>query len=232
MLFRSDQTLAFVAHDKTVRILDGYDPAVISTYAVARAIEDLSDPSTIVGFSWQRRQHTFYAISCSQWTWVYDLTTKLWHERKTYGSNRWNVAKTLPWNKQIVCGAADAGVLTTLNHNTHTENGADKVMIMQTPPVEAFPLRVLHHRLDLDIVPGTAGVEITDPVVMIDWADDDGANFGTQIFETLGRTGQAMNKIRVHRLGSAFSRTYRISMSTAVKRCVLGAKLLSSRAGT
>ena len=227
-----DQAVCFVAHDRTVRMLDGYDAQIISNYAVARAIADLDDPSTIKATSWQSRQHTFYAISTDDWTWIYDITTQRWHEAQTYGSSRWMIDRCAMWGTKILCGGAATGKLYLMDHTAHDDAGQPIRLVVQAGPIASFPNRLLHGRLDLDVVAATAPAGETDAYVMIDWADDDAENFGTQMMHFLGNKGQAMTKVRQFRLGSAFTRTYRFTMSSAIKRCVLGAKLQIEKAGS
>ena len=80
------ETFAWVAHDRTVRLLGSGDSAqVISTPKVESDIQEVEDPSTIRAASWSSRGHTFYALTCPQWTHVYDTRMQRWHERQTYG---------------------------------------------------------------------------------------------------------------------------------------------------
>jgi len=102
-------------------------------------------------------------------------------------------------------------------------------MTIQTPPVHAFPYRLQHHALHLDVTAGMGlnsdDPAVSDPEVMIDWSDDGGATWSTQRQESLGRQGERGTHIVTRRLGVARSRTYRLSCSAAVARAISNAQL-------
>lgn len=99
-----DQTIAFVAHDGTVRMLNGYQAVRISSHALERAISREPNAADIAACSWQSRGHTFYALSGMTWTWVWDSATQLWHERASYGLPRWRVGTAMQFGRKIILG--------------------------------------------------------------------------------------------------------------------------------
>lgn len=103
-----DQTVAFVAHDCSVRLLNGYDANVISTAPVVRTIEDEASKAGIVGYQYASRGHRFLSLSGTNWTWEYNLTTGKWHERESYGLGRFRGAQSgLFGNRWIIGDYAD-----------------------------------------------------------------------------------------------------------------------------
>ena len=224
-----DQTSAFVAHDGTVRILQGYQAQRISTHAVERFIADEDDPTAMTAASWQSRGHTFYALSGENGTWCYDVATQSWHERESYGYSRWRVGSACQFGRKIVAGDYDLAYAYTMNPDTFREVGNHHVMTMHLPPVHAFPqqTRIPHFGFALDIVPGVGLVSSTDslanPTVILSYSDDGGANWSTEREMSIGAAGQTMTRCKANRLGAAFSRTYKVSISAAVARCILGA---------
>jgi hypothetical protein len=66
-----------------VLMAKGYQPQRISTHAVEQAIQSYGDISDAKAYTYQQNGHNFYVLnfSAAQTTWVYDLTTNLWHER-------------------------------------------------------------------------------------------------------------------------------------------------------
>lgn len=221
----------FVASDKTIRMLQSYSAVPISTPAVNRAIENDPAPQNITCTTWAKKGHTFYSFKGSGWTWVYDASTRYWHERRSYGMSGWRVGPVLQFGSKIIAGDATTGGLYELNEDTYTENGSALVSFVQSAPVQQFPYRLAHNALHLDILPGVGTMSKTDPVVMIDWTDD-GTHYGTQLMRDLGAIGQTNRQIRVNRLGSSFNRTYRFTVSDNVRRMVMGAKIEASQMGT
>ncbi len=228
----------FVASDKTVKLLDGYSAITISPPALNRAIADDPAPSAISATRWSSRGYTFYAFSGSSWTWVYNATTKAWHEQKSYGLDRWRVSKVMDLGGTLIAGHYDSGTLYTLDHDTHTEARWDAVaaawaydshvMDVYSIPIADVARRMRHGEVVLDVVPGT--ISGTDRHVELAWSDM-GEPFGHEMLRSLGALAQTRHQIRFQRLGSSHNRTYRIRMSAGGRRALYGAKLDLSQMG-
>ena len=217
-----DQTSAFVAHDGTVRVLEGYQPQVVSNTAVAKFIAFQTDPTTLRATSWIERGKHFYALSSSDTTWVYCHTTKTWSERESYGLGRWRVSTACAFGNRVVFGNYADGLLYLANRSTQDEAGDHMVMTIQPPPVHAFPYRLRHNIAYIDAVPGVGTADVPSPVVMLDYSDDGGRVFGAQRHLSLGAEGQSLTTLRANKLGAARSRIYRLRVSDAVERGLLG----------
>lgn len=221
-----DETLAFVARDHTVRIIAGYDGKVISTDAVARAIKDETDKANISGTSWRRAGHTFYAISGTDWTWVYDFATGFWHERSSYGLDRWLVSQTADFGDVIVAGHYNEGSLYTLSPDNNDEAGDPLIWTVQPPTLIAYPRRLKISRMDFFMLPGVGTLEDTDPQAMLSRSEN-GLDFGNERMASVGAMGRDQTGVHFSRLGTTGrnGRTYRLSMSADVVKGVLGASI-------
>lgn len=215
------QEAFFVAADKTVRMLQGYQAHQISTKAVERSIDGDPNPELITVTSWDKRGHTHYAVSGTDWTWIYNGGK--WYERHSYGLTRWRGAYVTLFGSKLIVGDYDLGKLYRMSHGVYTEAGEHLIATVQTPPVHAFPYRLKHLAFYLDVVPGVGTETTQDPQLMFDWSDDGGRNWSAQRLFSLGQPGQALKRVKAQRLGVATSRTYRLSMSAAVRRCFLSA---------
>lgn len=222
--------VAFIDQDRIVRVLDGYTPKRISTHAIERIIEDEPTLSTITATSWTRQGHTFVCFSGTTFSIVYDMTTGLWHERASYGLDRWKVSFVEEFNGQLIAGHYNQSKLYTMSPDVYDEDGDALIWTVQAPAVHAYPNRVRVNRLDLRLVPGV-GINSTDdwnenPSVMLDWADD-GTTFGNQTSANLGVMGDSQATVAFRRLGTTkpHGRTYRISMSADVVKGIMGASI-------
>lgn len=224
-----NQTVAFVANDHTVRILNGYDAEPISTHDIVRLIRAETDHSAITCFSWTIDGHVFLAVSGSTWTKVYDLATKKWHDRESYGLNRWRVGCAARFGNTTLFGDYANGKIYALNPDTYTEAGEHMVMRQQFPTSHGFPYRIRHNALFIDVVPGVGLVSsdeaVADPQIMLDYSDDGGENWSTQRMGSIGRAADRLRRVRFNRLGVSRSRVYRLSISAAVARSVVAASL-------
>ncbi len=247
---QADTTACFVAHDGTVRMLAGYDPVVISTDEIHRLIADDANPAGITASTWYSRGYHYYAISGTNWTRVYNLKTKRWHDRQSYGLDRWRVNRTMQFGSRLVLGDYANGKLYSMSNTAYDEAGQPLVMAIQPPPVHS-DRRVKHGRLEVDVEAGVGTTRIVtedatsiggllltmtkvvqyiddsnaDPMLMMDYSDDGGRNFGVQRMRSIGRTGERMKQVAYTALGSSRNRTYRLSMSAAVQRSISAARL-------
>ena len=225
-----DRTLIWVAHDGTVRLMQGYDGKRISNHAVERAIAGI-DAATLLATSWWGRGHTFYCLSSPSWTWVYDLATDKWHERASYLTSRWKASVVGRFGTRWLAGDYSTAGLYGMSETAYGEGADPLVMTVQTPPVHASPYRLQFNALFLDIVPGvglaTGAAQDVAPEVMVSWSDNGGQTWGAERRAALGRQGDMLRRAVLRRLGvtGQIGRTFRISISAAVAKGLLGASV-------
>lgn len=222
----------FVASDKTVKVLDGYSAITISPPALNRAIADDASAASITATRWSARGFTFYAFSGTDWTWVFNATTKQWHEAASYGASRWKVSKVMDLGGTLVAGDYATGSLYAVDHDTHTEArwtgsewAADRLVMDVISTPQADPSRRMRHAaVILDVAPGTVAQSEDDRHVELAWSDY-GESFGHEMKKSLGNYGARRNEVTFPALGSSKNRSYRIRMSAGGRRAVYGAKL-------
>lgn len=169
-----NQTVAWIGHNHNVYILNGYEAVRISNHALERVIAKEPSISTIVATTWHRDGHTFYAISGTNWTWVYDIISQQWHERQSYGLDRWRASCITESNGELVVGCYNTGDLYKLDRDAATEGDDPIVCKIITPPSHAYPSRLKINALFLDVIPGV-GRNVYDPLyfgVTLAWGGD------------------------------------------------------------
>lgn len=227
--------LAFVAHDHTVRLMTGYQPAIVSTNEIEDLIRKLSEAGTIDTLrgssrSWGGR--SFYTLSCAEWTRAFDTKNNRWHDRESYLSQFWRVSKTVAFAGKMIAGDATTGQLYQMNDDVHAEGTDPLVMRIIPPTVHAFPARGRANVLYLDAASGV-GLNSTapqdkDPVIIFDFSKDGGETWSAPRTIALGRLGQNAKRLQPQtRLGKFDQKgiTLRFTISAAVKRLVLSAYL-------
>lgn len=223
-----DQTLAFVAHDGTARILNGYGAERISNHAVERFIADTTDKSTLQATAWSQRGHVFYALSSPSGTWVCDLASgNQWHERKSYGLDRWRVSFTERFGDKIIAGHYDSGLLYEIDVDTLTE-GSDPIQLDVRLTLNGFPYRATCSRLELDVIPGvglnSTNTDAASPTLQIS-SSEDHETFGAERSRSLGTINQALTTVDAWRFGQIrpTGRTFRFTTSSPVVRGIMSA---------
>lgn len=221
----------FVASDGTVRMLNGYQPVRVSTHDVERAIDRVSDKDDITAMAYSIRGHQFYVLSCASWTWVYDATTGLWHERKSFGIDRWRCETFVKIGNTRVVGSYADAVLYEIDPDANDEAGSHLIWTVRTPPVHAYPNSLEFNRLYLDTIPGTGlnstAAAVANPEVMLRYSDTGGKAWSNQRTAPVGTIGQFSKRVKFDRLGQSKEdgRIFEVSMSAAVVRGLTGGAL-------
>lgn len=219
----------FVASDGTVRLLNGYSPERISTHDVERSIDQVADKDTIVATAYSIRGHHFYGISCASWSWFFDATTGLWHERSSHGETRWRGEGFVEIDGVRAVGDFESGLLYELDPDTYTEGDSGHlVWTIRTPPMHAYPNRLGINRLFIDAIPGVGLNSATDalanPMMMLRWSDNGGRTWSNQRTANVGAIGEFNKRVVFNRLGQTREdgRIFEIAMSAAVIRGLTG----------
>lgn len=211
-----EQTVIFVAHDGTVRRLNGYQAQRISEHWVERLIADDPDPKNISAIAWNDRGHSFYALSGTGFTAVFDALTGLWAERKSYGRERWKVAAYATFNGRHVFGSNADGSLYHSSPDLTDEAGDVLICEVQCPITHASPDRLMWSALYVDVVPSTllTGAPNDTPALMMDYSEDGGRTFSGQRIVPATAIGERLGRVApFRRLGVSppGGRTIRLS---------------------
>jgi len=208
---------------KMVRLMDGYYGNVISTPSVERFLDKITDRNELQAFAWSRRGHTFYALSGNNGTWVYDVKTQQWHERQSYGLNRWRASCHAIFQGKHYVGHYASNKIYEMSPDFEDEEGDPLVMTVQTAN---NPGRMIYNNIQIEALPGV-GLNTTtpadlDPVLMMDWSDDGGNAWSQQRQLALGRQGKTGVILNSYRMGTSSTqgRSYRFSISANVAKMI------------
>jgi hypothetical protein len=223
-----EQQVMFVADDGTVRRLNGYQATRVSEGWVERAIADDADRASIIAFTWFDRGHTFYAISGTAFTAIYDAMTGLWHEARSYGFNRWNFAAATTYAGRTVFGSLVDGKLMTSGPSLTSEAGAVIMCEVRCPLTHASPTRLQWDTLHVDVIPNTltTGTPGTGPLFAMDYSEDGGRTWSAQRIVDAVALGERMGRVPpFRRLGIAppAGRTVRFTWDASAVRGITGA---------
>ena len=224
-----EQTLAFVAHDGTVRMLNGYAAQRISTHAVERSIADDPDPDMIDAVAWEDRGHSFYAVSGTGYTWVFDALTGLWHERQSYGLARWQCSSYAKFAGRHIFGHYEDPKLFEASTHYYDEAGSPLVCTVIPPAINIWPYALRLDAVHVDPVPGV-GLAPTNPdqdsapELMLETSRDGGVTFGAERRAEIGGLGQRLKRVVLRRFGmfGEDGVVLKLSVSAAVVRGLTG----------
>jgi hypothetical protein len=200
--------LFWVGEDSIVYQLVGYTPTPVSNEDVVRAIASAADRTLIEASVYMDGQNAFVSItSPGEWTWEFNVTTRLWNERTSKGRDDWRARRSVRAFDRWIVGDDTTGKLASIDPMYRFEYGDPLVATMVSGDNAKFPYRVTVGAAYFDFVvgqgsaPGADPIE-TDPVCMIRVSLDGGATWGNQLLRKLGKQGQYGTQVSVSRCGT------------------------------
>lgn len=217
-----DNSVLWLANDKTVRRLEGLTPVRISTHEIEQAIGACT-LSSGRAWSYSLEGHLVYILSFTERTFAFDATTQLWHERSTYGNQQtcWEWGFPQKFGERIYVGNTTSNVIGYLSSTTYDENGLTMLMEATFQPVYAEAHRAFHDYFE---VVARTGVGVTTgqgsaPEALLYSSEDGGETFKSWPNKSLGAIGKRQTRLRWSALGSSASahgRVYKIGVSDPV----------------
>ena len=220
---------------------NGYTGVRVSTHAVEWQIQQYSDMSDAIAYTYQQDGHSFYVLifPTANTTWVYDVATQAWHERAGWSNGEFVRHRSncqVSYNNQIIVGDYQNGNIYAFDLNTYADNGQVQKWLRSwraLPTGQNNLKRTAQHSLQIDIEAGT-GLNLgqgDDPQVMLRWSDDGGHTWSNEHWAPIGKIGEYYRRVFYRRLGMTLKirdRVYELSMTDPVKTAIMGAELIMS----
>lgn len=221
----------------------GYIAQRVSTHALEWQIQQYSDISDAVAYTYQQDGHNFYVLNfpSANTTWVFDAATGAWHERAGFANGaftRHRANNQCAFGGQTIVGDYQNGNIYALDLNTYADNGQPQKWLRSwraLPTGQNNLKRTVHHSLQLDVESGVGLNEGqgSDPQVMLRWSDDGGHTWGNEHWQSMGRIGRYGFRTIWRRLGMTQKlrdRVYEVSGTDPVRVSIMGAELILSGA--
>jgi len=141
---------------------NGYTPARISTNAVEYAIQSYGSISDAIAYTYQQDGHPFYVLifPSAQATWVYDVSTTLWHERAGFENGQFTRHRSncqTSFNDEIVVGDYEDGRLYAFDLDVYADDDQIQKWLRSWRALATGQnnlKRTAHHSLQLDAETG------------------------------------------------------------------------------
>jgi hypothetical protein len=215
---------------------NGLVPTRVSNHTLEYKIQNVyGDITDAVAYCYQDSGHHFYVLNfpTANATWVYDITTGLWHER-----GFWNTATgqyeailgrshAFVWNEHIV-GDWRNGQLYLQNLNYYTDagttatNGSPIRRLRSAPHISDNMLWTRYDQLLVDMTVGDAAQGL-NPQMMMRWSDNGGRTWTNEKWASAGQAGQYNTRVIWRRLGRSRDRVFEISITDPVEATIIGA---------
>jgi hypothetical protein len=217
----------WVGNDNTVRQLNGYSAEKVSTPDLDRLIAGVVTPDTnLRACCYVAGGVAFWELTSTdetEWTWVYNLSNKTWHERKANLLDRSQFKCSVPAFGEWLVGSSETTDLMAIDHTLHEEAGEPLTAVIESGPVKDFPNRQRITRADFDFTPGVGLATGTDPMqtdpsVLIEVSQDGGYSWPVSWVRKLGRQAETSWRTYVLNAGLAGDEgaRWRLTVSDAV----------------
>ena len=228
-LAKADNSVYWLASDLTVRRLEGLTPVRVSQHGVEQAIRSYT-VSDARGDGYTQDGHVFYVLTfpTSGHTWVFDATTKEWHERVSNGLTRWRPCSIATCYGKSYVQDYNTGKVGYLSPDTYDE-WSDILRSEWTYSSAGYKggERSFHSELSCQIETGvglTSG-QGSDPQIMLDVSNDGGRTWRAMTTKKIGKIGKTRTRVTWNALGSSRDRVYRMAVSDPIKVTVSDTQL-------
>lgn len=225
---------------------NGYTGQRISTHAVEWQIQQYTDLSDALAYTYQQDGHSFYVLvfPTVNTTWVYDVATQAWHERAGWDHDLGEFTRhrsncQMNFAGMIVVGDFENGKLYEFDLNTYSDDSEIQRWLRAwraLPTGQNNLKRTAQHTLQLDCESGVGLVsgQGSDPQVALRWSDDGGHTWSNTHYRSMGKIGEYGRRVIWRRLGMTLKlrdRVYEVSGTDPVKIAIMGAELDATPTG-
>jgi len=222
----------WLGDDFSVYQARGYQAIRISTYPIEKEFESYATISDAFGTFYIQEGHRFYVLTFPtvNKTWVFDVTTGLWHERSsrnpvTSSNDRWLTNSLSFFASLNLVGDKNTGKIYELDLDTYTDAGTSIIGEIVTATEFKRFSRFNSNRLVLvmDTGVGIDGSGQGDsPEIMLQTSSDGARTWSTELWQPIGAIGSYETEVFWHNVGHGRSLISRIRISDPVKRVIVG----------
>ena len=210
----------------------GYDAEIISNPAILWQWQQYDTILDAWGYCYSNEGHEFYVLTfpIANATWVYDVTTQVWHEWSGYTSNPYTTSRHIAdayvyaWGTHYV-GDYQSGNIYELSSSFYTDNGAPIVSFRTGEHIyDAKSLKQhIIFKYQIDAETGVGDATGLNPQATLAWSDDGGHTWSSEYQASLGKLGNYKTRLVWRRLGYSLDRVFRITISDPVKKVLIDA---------
>lgn len=243
-LIKLDTQLVWLAQDKLgggmIVATNGYNLDPLSTQGLEQAIQKYRIVADAEGWSYQQDGRTFYLLvfPSEGRAWVYDKSTREWHERAEFPTNATDWRTYRPRAHAYAFSGLRAGVHLVVDRQSggiyemSLEVGTDMdgqpiSRLRRAPHITNNGKEVTHDELEIVFDTGPKHVATTtlQPMMMLRWSNNGGYAWGNEHWKASGRPAQHSLRVRWTQLGSAIERVYELLVRHPAPLRLIGARL-------
>ena len=221
-----DNSVFWLASDKTVRVLRGATPTRVSTEVIEQAIASYSTVSDAYGMTISYDGKFSYVLTfpSADVTFEYNIASGEWNERSSFGLGRWQAQGVVSaWDRTFAWSGVKLG---EVSHATYAEWDDPLQVVMTSKTITAGPIPIPHYRLEVQVEPGVGLVtgQGSNPQIVLRYSDDC-QNWSPEFWRLIGRRGNFGRRAVWARLGRPITRFYELAYSEPTPFVFYGAFL-------
>jgi hypothetical protein len=219
---KQDNSIFWLANDRTFRRLTGGTPERVSQHGVETAWKKFSTVSDAQCHPYTLSGHLCIAVRfpSENSTWVYDCTTTEWHERESYPGLAWDVSGIQRCYDKIFVQRASTGEIGVLDSETYREWGQTLRSEWAYQNIYGNQKGVQIHRLEMGVQTGVGlhSGQGSDPRINLELSRLGGreGTFKPIPSRSLGAQGTYKTKVHWDSLGTGVDNVFRASLSDPV----------------
>jgi hypothetical protein len=228
---KQDNSVHWIANDRTFRRLVGATPVRTSQHGVERAWRKYArvDDASCVPYTLDGHLCVVVNFPSAAATWVLDCTTNEWHEREGYRTSAWDVSGIVKCYDKLFVQRASTGEIGILDAQTYTEWNNTLRAEWAYQPIYAQGNGVQLHRLEMGLETGVGLLsgQGSDPRILLELSRSGGREGTFKSFGSRSMGAQGKFKTRVHwdGLGSGNNTVIRASLSDPVPLTIWDTKI-------
>lgn len=217
-----------------------YELQILSTEPINNEFRRYERVDDAIGSTYQYNGHIFYVLTfpTADRTWVYDITTKAWHEyrctlqnERPYSNSvrqgRFKANWILQYNDSIICGDFESGKIYKLSDDVFTDNGQPIIFERTAPHIadknQLGRIEINGLQVDIERGKGLVTGQGTQPAYMLQISRDGGYTWGNEKWQSGGTSGEYRKRLHWHNFGTSRSWTFKLRVTDPVYRTVYSA---------
>jgi hypothetical protein len=216
---KQNNTVYFIGSDLMVYQMSGYTPTRISTHVIEETLKGV-DLSDAFAYGYQEDGHLFYVLTipANNITWCFDISTRSWHERRSYQFGRHYSNNAIFFDSKTLVGDFQNGRIYQMTGKYLSDDGQPIVREFILPTVSNGRDYFTLDSFEIDM---SSGVGLTtgqgsDPVAQLIFSKDNGKTWSNIKERKIGKRGNYLTRVKWDRLGSARQFVLKVIISDSI----------------
>lgn len=190
--------IMWVTDKRTVVLAQG-QPNKVSNSTIEEA---LRNAGPMKAWMFRSNKDTFYVLSCSSWTYAYDLNTGSWAKWDSFGKAYWRAQNGLQVIDHVYAGDTESGKIFSLDDDISDDGDPIVREVSGFVPIQGK--YVSCDSINVRVNSGYSKSYVENPVLEVRFSDDYGVTWSDYFQIPLGYKGQYLTDVTLRSLGTMY----------------------------